>query len=245
MASSDTSALNLDKLDQEERIQRALEAVKTQNISLRRAAIDYKVPRATLTSRHNGRPTRCVAHAHEQKLNPAEEEVLVEWVKEMGQRGLPVTPQILRDHASDICGVDVGVSWYTRFKKRHPDLKVKYTQSLEECRARALNPTVVKEFFGMLDELIEKYQIPAENIYNMDEKGVQLGIGKRIAALIDRSQKSVQHIEAGDRELVTIIETVCADGSSLPPSVIFEAKRRNLEWGRNNPCNARSDFPEC
>ncbi|KIL55798.1 hypothetical protein M378DRAFT_188648 [Amanita muscaria Koide BX008] len=66
-------------------------------------------------------------------------------------------------------------------------------------------------------------------MYNMDEKGVQLGIGKRIAALVDRNQKVAQHIEAGDRELVTIIETVCADGSSLVPSVIFQGKRRNLD----------------
>jgi hypothetical protein len=64
----------------------------------------------------------------------------------------------------------------------------------------------------------------------MDEKGIQLGIGKRVAALIDRDQASVYQIEDGNHELVTIIETVCADGSAL---------HRDLEWARNNPCNAR------
>ncbi|KZP07206.1 CENP-B protein, partial [Athelia psychrophila] len=38
--------------------------------------------------------------------------------------------------------------------------------------------------------------------------------------------------------LVTIIECVCADGTAIPPSVVFQGARRDLEWGRDNPCNA-------
>lgn len=58
----------------------------------------------------------------------------------------------------------------------------------------------------------------------MDEKGVQLGVGKRTQALVDQDQKSVHQLENGDRELVTVIEAVSADGEALPPSVIFKAK---------------------
>ncbi|KAH7921046.1 CENP-B protein, partial [Leucogyrophana mollusca] len=72
----------------------------------------------------------------------------------------------------------------------------------------------------------------------MDEKGIQLGIGKRTLVLVDRDQKTVQHLENGDRELVTIIECVSADGDALRPSIIFKGKRRNLAWARSNPCNA-------
>jgi hypothetical protein len=73
----------------------------------------------------------------------------------------------------------------------------------------------------------------------MDEKGIQLGVGTRVAALIDRAQKTAYQIEDGNRELVTILETICADGSSIRPSVVVQGKRRDLEWGRVNPCNAR------
>jgi hypothetical protein len=76
-------------------------------------------------------------------------------------------------------------------------------------------------------------------MYNMDEKGIQLGIGKRTMVLVDHDQKSVQQVEDGNCELVTVIETVCSDGTALQPCVIFKVKRRDLEWGRNNPCNAR------
>ena len=91
----------------------------------------------------------------------------------------------------------------------------------------------------MLTEVIEEYGILPENLYNMDEKGLQLGIGARATAMIDRDQKTAYSVEDGNRELVTVIETICADGSILHPSVIFQGVRRNSEWGRNNPCNAR------
>ncbi|KZP14232.1 CENP-B protein, partial [Athelia psychrophila] len=73
----------------------------------------------------------------------------------------------------------------------------------------------------------------------MDEKGIQLGVGKRVLALVDRDQKVVQQVEDGNRELVTVIECVCADGTAIPPSVVYQGARRDLEWGRDNPCKAR------
>lgn len=94
-----------------------------------------------------------------------------------------------------------------------------------------MNQSAVGEFFDMLTEVIEEYKILPGNLYNMDEKGIQLGIGARITAMIDRDQKTVYSIEDGNRELITVIETICADGSVLHPSVIFQGQRRNSEWG--------------
>ena len=77
-----------------------------------------------------------------------------------------------------------------------------------------------------------------KNIYNADEKGIQLGAGKSVAVIIDRNQKNVQQVENGNCEMVMLIESVCADGTSLPPSVIFQGKCQVLEWGKDNPCDA-------
>ncbi|KDQ53043.1 hypothetical protein JAAARDRAFT_39757 [Jaapia argillacea MUCL 33604] len=59
-----------------------------------------------------------------------------------------------------------------------------------------------------------------QNIWNMDEKGIQMGV------------------ESGDRELVTIIEAVSATGRVLHPSVIYKGAHRDLSWGKENPCHA-------
>lgn len=76
-------------------------------------------------------------------------------------------------------------------------------------------------------------------MYNMDEKGIQLGIGARVTAMINWDQKTVYSVEDGNRELITVIETICANGSILHPSVIFQALQQKSEWGCNNPYNAR------
>jgi len=110
---------------------------------------------------------------------------------------------------------------------------------LECCRARALNQTHVTGFFDILTKLVEEYNIVPENIYNMDEKGIQMGVGKSTLVLVDRNQKTVYQLENGNRELVTVIETVCADRTALRPSVIYKGQRRDFAWGRDNPCKAR------
>lgn len=92
----------------------------------------------------------------------------------MGARGIPLSLPTIADYASELAGEDVGINWAKRFKERHPDLKVKWTTGLEECRARALNRPVVHEYFELLRDTIERYDIKSKNIYNMDEKVVAL-----------------------------------------------------------------------
>ena len=73
----------------------------------------------------------------------------------------------------------------------------------------------------------------------MDEKGVQLGVGKRARAIVDRDQKSVQKVEDGNKELVTVIECICADGTALKPLFIMKGKRTSPSWAENNPIQAQ------
>lgn len=175
----------------------------------------------------------------EQLLTEAQEEILAKWIKIQGRRGVPMTYASVAQSAGEISGKPVGESWPKRFQKRHPDLKMKTTVPLEQARAKALNKPTVDEFFDMLASVIEEYNITPGNIYNMDEKGIQLGIGAKITVMVDRNQRAVYSIEDGNRELITVIECICADGSVIHPSVIFQGQRRNSEWGRINPCNAR------
>ncbi|KAJ3484616.1 hypothetical protein NLI96_g5517 [Meripilus lineatus] len=233
-------------LSQEGRILLAIEDILSSGtrpngkyvLSIRQAAALRQVPRTTLQDRFNGRDTRRESHTKEQKVSPAQEDVLVVWLKIMGRRGIPLTRTTLQEYASEISQVHIGDSWVTRFLRRHPDITVRWTTSLEACRANSLNRTLVREYFDILNELITTYHIPPENIYNMDEKGLLLGIGKRVAAIVDRDQKTVYSVEDGNRELVTVIETTCADGTALRPSFIFKGVRHDLEWGKKNPCNA-------
>ncbi|PBK58274.1 hypothetical protein ARMSODRAFT_849532, partial [Armillaria solidipes] len=68
----------------------------------------------------------------------------------------------------------------------------------------------------------------------IDEKSIQMGVGKQILALVDHNQKNIQHIENGNCELVTVIECVSADKSAICPSIVFKGAHCDLEWGQNN-----------
>jgi Tc5 transposase DNA-binding domain len=205
-------------------------------VSYSEAAILYGIMASTLQDHVKGSKPCKEAHAQQQTLTPAQEDVLVAWAITLSRRGTPLSSATIHIYASKIAGgVHIGQYWVDCFLKRHLQVRKKWTQSLEACRAKQLNPMVVDEYFKELSSIITEFNIHCDNIYNMDEKGVQLGVGKRIAAIADRSLATVNKVEEGNREMVTIIKTTCADGTSLKPSAIFQGTKMNLEWSRNNP----------
>ncbi|KAF8234781.1 DDE-domain-containing protein [Tricholoma matsutake] len=239
---------NIISLPQEDQIQLAINAITQaeykangdQQLSTQKAADTYLVPHTTLCSHMKGLHTHAEAHVEQQNLSTAEEEVLVKWAKVQGHWGIPLTYSTLTKYASEISGKLIGESWPKQFLAKHPDLKVKATMSLEKCQAKTLNQTAVDGFYDVLEAVVEEFHIKQEHMWNMDKKGVQLGIGAKVAVIIDSDQATVYSVEDGNHELVTIIEAVCADGTSLIPLVIFQGARQNLEWGRpeNNPSSA-------
>ncbi|CAK5283406.1 unnamed protein product [Mycena citricolor] len=237
-----------------DRQQLAIAAIK-RGTSQREACALYRVNRATVANRIKGMPTREQAHVKERAVSPAQEEIFVEFIKVcdccfysecelksskvLGHRGIPLTVEMINAYAGQIAGKELGKTWGRRFLVRHKDaLKVKNAASLEECRAKSLTRPVVHKYFEMLSRVIQEFNIKPKHIYNMDEKGIQLGMAGRLQVVVDRDQRNVQAIANGNRELVTIIECVSADGEVLCPSVVFQGLRRDNRWGANNPCNA-------
>ena len=228
--------LNPEGKDDEECIQLALQAV-TRNgfkengqlwLSLHKAAECFKVSKTKLVTQFNGRKTNWEAHIHESILSFGEEIILAKQIKEMGYRGIPLHTSAVALHASTISGMQVSEHWVARFCMWHPELKDKWTTGLEQCYAQSLNCAAVVDFYNHLQHLQEKYDILDENVYNMDEKGIQLRMGKRVHALVNCDQKTVHQVKDGNHELVTIIECVCADWTAICPSVVFKGTCWNL-----------------
>ena len=79
----------------------------------------------------------------------------------------------------------------------------------------------------MLGDFLEKYDVPLENMYNMDEKGIQLSGGRKLDGtryLFARDQQNRVRTQNANLELVTTIKCVAADGSSLKPCFVFTGK---------------------
>jgi hypothetical protein len=59
--------------------------------------------------------------------------------------------------------------------KRHPDIVLAKPAKLNLKQAKNFNKTIVSDFFKKVKTIYETYgEIPLGQIYNMDEKGVQL-----------------------------------------------------------------------
>jgi hypothetical protein len=84
-----------------------------------------------------------------------------------------------------------------------------------------------------LIEGIEKYNITAENMYNCDEKGFLLGLAHAVKRIISIHARKTGRImgasQDGSREFLTLLACICADGTKLPPALIYEGDSHDLQ----------------
>src|SRR6266481_4633434 len=71
-------------------------------------------------------------------------------------------------------------NWMRRFLKENVgQITMKRVHRLNPKHAQAFNWLVMEHHFKHLESLIIRQGIPSENIYNQDEKGIQLGGGRK------------------------------------------------------------------
>ncbi|TFK46919.1 hypothetical protein OE88DRAFT_1811454 [Heliocybe sulcata] len=124
-------AASVDSSDYEDRITLAVAAIECAgmnalgqpNLSIREASKAFNVSKSTLSDRLNGKSTKAKAREPQQKLCSEAEAALVDWIKIMGRRGLPMSASTIIDCAADLCKMHIGQSWVKRFRRRHPELK--------------------------------------------------------------------------------------------------------------------------
>ena len=72
----------------------------------------------------------------------------------------------------------------------------------------------------------------------MDESGFPFGTGDAIQVVSWKMTKTTHVQHDPNRKNVSIIITVCADGSHVAPTVIFKGANINSESFENNPLEA-------
>ena len=75
---------------------------------------------------------------------------------------------------------------------------------------------------------MEEYDILPENTYNMDEKGFLLGRITKAKRVFPKALKVSRKLlgagQDGSREWITVMATICGDGTALPPLLIYKSK---------------------
>jgi hypothetical protein len=228
-------------------MEHAMEAVRTEGISLRTACKQYKIKSPTSISlRLRGKlPTTCATGPQLKYLTLDMETGVVEFAHFRATRGMcigvPELRFILMDTAN-VYGIAVPVNfpdrhWMSRFLARHPSLSIRHAQLLDVSRYRASTVDVVTAYYNNLVSIIN--QFPPEAIWNADETGI-CAQGRRPPRVICPKGLRANVVRSTDRENVSILACISAAGVALPPMYIYAGVRRKLQW--SNGCVDGSVF---
>ena len=178
-------------------------------------------------------------------LSPEQETKLAFWIKSMCKIGYGKTkreiPLVVKD-VLDSANVSNSKfennlpsdSWVYSFLKRHPSISARIPEQLGTARAQVTREKIDEWFQTLQTFMKEEMNIDAESffsnpdnasrVYNLDESGFPLagtGAGARLKVLSEVGVKSVIKITPETKDQITVLATICADGSFMKPLILF------------------------
>jgi hypothetical protein len=72
---------------------------------------------------------------------------------------------------------------------RYPEFAVRKEKSIEIERQRAMNVEQIQAFFDKYQAAVDEYKIQKADIWNMDETGLSVGVGRRQWVVVSAGQE--------------------------------------------------------
>jgi hypothetical protein len=143
--------LNANNMDHEARIQAAITDLESQDrVNYAATAKKWNIDRSTLSRRHRGKTASnqdANSYARRQ-LTDTQEKTLIQYINKLSNRGLPPTPQIVKNLAEEIIGITLGKNWVSRFCERHQkELFSVYLRTIDHKRKIADNSAYFQHFY--------------------------------------------------------------------------------------------------
>lgn len=115
-----------------------------------------------------------------------------------------------------------GKQWVQDFLTRHREkLSLRKPQATSIGRAMCFNRPIVEAFYNNLQKLFNKYKFSPDRIFNLDETGLST-VHNPPKVIAGKGEKQVGAITSAERgTLITLISSISAIGSSIPPLLIF------------------------
>ena len=110
----------------------------------------YNLDRTTLWRRFNGKTvSRAEATSlHKKLLTDAQEQVLLDYIKQLSIRGMPPTPQMLESMVVEMIKKPVGEAWVRRFCTRYENQVTSvYLRCIDQDRQIADNSAYFQHFY--------------------------------------------------------------------------------------------------
>ncbi|KFZ20749.1 hypothetical protein V502_03005 [Pseudogymnoascus sp. VKM F-4520 (FW-2644)] len=216
--------------NKEGRILSAISAIKQgQFQSVRVATTLYDIPRTTLRRRIQGMASQRDCTPNSRKLTLYEESALVQYILDLDSRRFPPRLQVVQEIADLLLSERgeslVGKNWTTNFIKRRTEIKAKFSRKYDYKRAKCEDPKIIQDWFSPVQNVIAKYSILEQDIYNFDEAGFAIRVIATAKVVTSSEAKSCpKTIQPGNREWVSIIQGVNSYKWALPLFIIFKAQ---------------------
>jgi hypothetical protein len=108
-------------------------------------------------------------------------------------------------------------------------------------RAKCEDPSIIRGWFRLVQNTIAKYGIRLDDIWNFDETGFMMGI--IMAGMVvtgSEKQGRPKSVQPGNREWITVIQAINAEGQSIAPFIIGAGQYHLANWYRE--CNLPGDW---
>ena len=83
---------------------------------------------------------------------------------------------------------------------------------------------MVERWFEDYKQVITEHGICQQDIYNFDETGFQIGVGRDQFIITRHLKKKLFNGSVTNRESVTVLEAVSVDGFVCPPLIVLSAR---------------------
>lgn len=208
----------------------AVTAVATGQMSQRRAAEEFGIPRSTLGDHVRGRVLPGAKSGNPKYLSDQEEVELSRFLLKCSSVGFPRSRKDVLAIVQRACNskgreVNVTHGWWESYLKRHPELALRTAASVSAARAKASDPEVISTYFDMLEKCLVEYDLldkPAQ-IFNLDESGMPLEHLPPKAVCM-KGTRNPLCITSGNKAHITVVACVNAAGWCIPPMIIWDRK---------------------
>ncbi|KAF2182033.1 DDE-domain-containing protein [Zopfia rhizophila CBS 207.26] len=217
-------------------IEAALADLESQNPpNYSATARKYNVGRSTLSRRHRGLTVSREAYIENISILTQEQENnLISYIKRLTAMSLPPTNKMVENFVHDLTGHWVHKNFVTEWWQKHSDvLGSSYLTPIDLNRTKADNNFLYSRYFSLVEKKIAEYDIQPHNIYNMDEKGFLIGVLNKLKRIFCKEDYDVGKLKGagqdGNRDWITLLASICADGSYLPPALIYQGESGDVQ----------------
>ncbi|QBM89862.1 DDE superfamily endonuclease [Metschnikowia aff. pulcherrima] len=216
----------LEKEDKEKRMQKTSKAWDSKVLCAKSEAASFSdVKDVTLVHRAQGRPGVPVGAVL--ILSSQEESILIDWIRARDEKGFPTRPWevigsagLLVQNRPNDTSLDHAMlrinreNWPKAFLKRNRKFAIDMRRGLVYLRDVTGLVDLIKMFVNTVNAKISEHYVTKHNVYCVSESGFQMGFVAKLFGAGDEA-----HLETDEKNRVTILECVNANGLFLQPFV--------------------------